>query len=955
MKDSFLSNVARDLWERYGANVGSVTMIFPSRRAGFFFREALSEIADTPLWSPQATSVDCIAEQLCGLVAGDRIRMVAELYKIYSKYHCGQDGEPFEDIDSFYFWGEALIADFDMVDKYMVDADMLYCNLADLHDLDSFHNLEPEQIRLIENFWKNIDKDIDTYIHKKKFTDVWRTLAPIYHQFRARLEELGIGYNGMIYRKAAEKIKEGSVPQLKATNIAVVGLNALCEAEKRIFKYLQNNYTVDFYWDYDKYYLDNEHNEAGVFMRDNLQNFPMRASFNTDMLSTPKSIKVVSAPSDVSQCKYVGQRLASLGVVDKQTAIILTDESLLTPTLYSLPNSVQDVNVTMGYPIRYDIAYSFCERLIELQRRKRTGKSGVTFYHSDVTGLLSHAYIAEHPASRDLVKTITDRRMIYVPQELFEGRPLLEDIFTPHSGGREVACYIKEILGAVMHAFEGDIVRNEIFAIVVEQIDKLLNSVETCGISLEEKTYITLLRKLLQSTTIPFEGEPLVGLQIMGFLESRALDFRNIIILSMSDDHCPGNRNSSVSYIPYNLRKAYGIPANEEQEAMYAYYFYRMLQRAENIELVYCSRADEKNTGEQSRYISQLIYESDHKIEREDIRLNVTSEEQRTITVEKSGEVKQKLYQWLDNPTTRLSHSRFFKFIECPLKFYFGSIANLQPLDEMTEEVDSSIFGNILHYSMHDLYEELIGVHNPGPQIKAMINSQNLRDVVTKAVNKAYMRRENSLDTDDWGGTLRMIRNVVLRYINTNILPFDAAKEGYTILKLEDPNSASFEVEVDGSKHSVQFYGEVDRIDRLDDGTIEVIDYKTGRPKGGDKNVNEQISSIDALFNGTGDEVISAVLQTLLYSEILSREHSECNIRPTLYYVRKMRKDYTPLIMDKERGAPITSYADYADEFREQFGGALARLFDTSQPFTQTTNEKACTYCDFKTLCGKQK
>ncbi len=950
MNRTFLADVAHDLWRSYGEDIQSLVMLFPSRRAGMFFREALADQIKSPIWSPNITSIDQIAERLCGLTTGDRIRMVAELFKIYSQYPIAQN----ETFDSFFFWGEMLIADFDTVDKYMIDADMLFCNLADLHDLDGFHNLTPNQIRIIEEFWSAIDKEIDTSAHKQRFSSVWRTLAPIYHQFRARLEQLGIGYTGMIYRKAAEIAKHGTPPVLPDNHYVVVGMNALSKAERDIFTYLKTEYRVDFYWDYDSYYVSNKHNEAGHFMRENLRKFPPKATFDTEHLNRPKQIRVVSAPSDAVQCKYVGKRLGELGATDKNTAVILTDESLLTPMLYALPSDIEHINITMGYPLRSDIAYSFCERLIELQQRKRTSKSGTTtFYHSDVTGILSHAYLASESITKELIEIINDRRMIYVPQELMEGRGLIQTIFTPVNGTAQIGRYIQQVLGQVMRITERDAIRNELFGVIASQIDKLTNSVDSCGIPVEEKTYITLLRKVLQSTSVPFEGEPLVGIQLMGFLESRALDFRNIIITSMSDDHCPGNRISSPSYIPYKLRKAYDMPTPEEQEAMYAYYFYRLLQRAENVELVYCSRADEKNTGEQSRYISQLIYESPHAFERLDIRLNVTAEEERPIAIDKrEPTVAAKLGEWMDNPARRLSHTRFFKFIKCPLKFYFNSIARLEPVDELNEEVDSSTFGNILHYSMQTLYTPLVGMHNPGEQIRSLIGSQRVRDVVTESVNRAYLCREGSLSTEDWGGTLRMIRNVVIRYINTNILPFDAAKQGYTITELEAPRKMPFEIEVNGERHTIWFYGAVDRIDRLDDGTLEVIDYKTGRPKGGDKNINEQIKSIETLFKGSGDEVISAVLQTLLYSEILSRENPSATVRPTLYYVRKMRSEYTPLIYDKERASHITTYADYAEDFRRLFTEALTSLFDKSQPFTQG-DKKACTYCDFKSLCRR--
>lgn len=943
---SFLEEVAADMWQKYGSEVSDITMLFPSRRAGLYFRKALSALTDRPLWQPRITSIGSLMEQLGGLATGDRIRLNAELFKIYSKHH------PEETFDGFYYWGEMLVGDFDTVDKYLIDASMLFTNLADIHDLDSFNTLTDEQIAIIRKFWESLGEQINYSEHKKRFVSVWSTLAPIYKEYRSRLSELGFAYEGMVYRQATEMIAGGTQHPIDECRYAVVGFNALSECERRMLEYLKTTHKVDFYWDYDKYYTDNNYNEAGDFMRRNIESFPDTGRISHDNFATDKSINVVAAPSDALQCKYVNRFLKGIDKPDIKTAIVLTDENLLLPTLYSLPENVDSVNITMGYPIRSNSAYTFTERLIELQRRKRQGN----FYHSDVTGILKHPYIvaALPEQSQRLVSQITLGHMIRVEADLLCTEPLLAQIFTPQDNYRTFGSYLSGIFTRLMHLAPDDNLRTEFFTTIASEVDKLTNSVERCGITIEDKTFVTLLRKVLQTTAIPFEGEPLAGVQIMGFLESRALDFENVAILSMSDDHCPGNRLATPSFIPYNLRKAYGLPTPEQQEAMYAYYFARLVQRASHIDLVYCSRTDENNSGEASRYISQLSYESPHKISRTDLQVNVMADTESEISVAKTGATAELLAEWIDNPERKLSHTRFFKFIECPLKFYFESVAGLKITETLEDRIDGSVFGSILHESMQKLYEPFIDLHNPQESIRALIGSDTVGQTVAKAVNNVYLGIADSADRSRWGGTLRMIHDVVSKYINTNILPFDATKQGYTIKDLESLRTVAIDISVGGEPHKIYFKGTVDRIDRLDDGTIDIIDYKTGLPKTSGKD-NETIADLDTLFHGEGDKRISAVLQTLLYSMMLSNDNPGATIRPNLYYVKRMAKGYSSLICDASAPqSTILSYADYDKEFRSLLKSAVENLFDTTKPFTQG-DIKACTYCDFASVCHRKK
>ncbi len=955
--DGFLKQIAGDLYGRYGDDISSLSILFPNRRARLFFGEALSGIISKPVWQPQSVTVDQLMEEVSGLAAGDRIRLITELYKIYAEFHPG------ESFDTFYFWGELLLGDFDSIDKYLINADTLFANLVDLHELDDrFDYLTDDQKAVIAKFWRSFGQEPDFSPQQRDFLSVWRTLAPVYHRFRARLRELGIAYQGMVYREAAERIRDGRAVQIPERRYVIAGFNALSRCEQVLFDWLRKNYKVDFYWDYDDYYLGDEAQEAGMFMRDNLLRFPPVAELSGgyDNFSKPKKIRSVSTASNVLQCKYAGNVLAALAkeknsAPGKETAVVLTDESLLMPLLYSLPEEVADINITMGYPLRMHPAYTFVERLLELQNRRRVGRNSLVFYHSDVEGLLKHPYMVDSSGDSDIFRA----QYVYLNAAKLRTSPVLEKIFTAPEDWRGLSDYLIDVIAQVAKLpFEGGDAsqRTEFFAVITEHIRTLANSLDGCGIDLSTRIYTSLLRRSLQSVTVPFEGEPLAGVQVMGILETRALDFENIVFLSMNDGNSPGNLTGAPSFIPYNLKMAYGLPTPEHHEGVYAYHFFRLLQRAKNIDLVWSSTSDDKNTGEPSRYIYQLDYESPHALEKDEVTVDVNLSPAEPVVVEKSPAVMEQLGRFLTEPRRKLSPSLFFTYVECPLKFYFRGVAGLRADDEVSEEVDNAMFGNILHLAMEKLYTPLVGVNDPREQIRAMAGTQAVEDAVTQAVAELYVKEEK-VGPDDWGGNMILVHKTIVDYINRNILPFDAARERFSIEKLEEWVSAEVDFDLGGEKRAVNFCGKVDRLDRLADGTLRVVDYKTGSPKTKNQD-NERFTSIDALFAGKSDERISAVLQTLLYAMML-RGGNEPKVQPSLFYVKNLAKEgYSPLFIETGGGKKgelreVAQYGDYSEEFEGRLREAMGEMFDPAVPFVQCGDPLPCQWCDFRTICQK--
>lgn len=946
--EGFLYQVAQRLYREYGQGVSSLYVVFPSRRARLFFSDALSKISEGPIWEPRYLSIDEVMGEMSDLVEADHVRLMTELYKVYSQFHQ-------ESFDSFYFWGEMLLADFDSIDKYLVDARMLFSNLDELKRMETDHSyLTEDQLGIITRFWASFGPRGTLSGEQQKFINIWSTLGDIYTRFRERLREAGMAYGGMIYRDVAERIKEGTIPLTEARHYVVAGFNALTECEKVVFRALTKWHKADFFWDYDRYYTDDPEQEAGLFLRENIRQFPQRLElpYSYEDFSRPKNITVVSAPSDSLQCRYAGTFLHDT-IPDggrehgKETAIVLTDENLLMPLLHSIPPDTRHINVTMGYPVRLTLAYSFVERLLELQNRKRAGASGCSFYHSDVLGLLSHPFVADHePQASALARTVRDEQRIYVDSATIAVGSLAHIFRAAQEGWKAMAEYISGVLSAVLNdivSCGGDRHSIETLSIIEECMTKLSNSLGDCGVEVSSKIFSSVLRKMLQNTQIPFEGEPLEGIQVMGILETRNLDFENILLLSVEDDTFPGNRAVPSSFIPNNLRIAYGLPTPRHHEGVYAYYFYRLLQRARNIHIVYSSKADMKSSGEQSRYIYQLQYESPHKLVRRSVGVDVGLEPNRPIAVEKKGEVLEKLLAYADRGGKVLSPTSFYNFIACPLKFYFHSIARLDPAEEITEEIDSPMFGSILHYAMRKLYEPLLGAEDPRSRIEGLINSDAVDRAVRQAVSIEFFHGKQA-PQEDYGGNIVMVQDIVRMYINTCILPYDARRsESYRIIELESRVMA--DVALPGGREVV-FGGTIDRVDMLESGVLHVVDYKTGR---------EQLSfgGISSLFSGRPADLNSGVLQTLLYSMILNVKTGR-DIVPGLYFVRNMNSpDYSPVLMDMESKSPVTSYLSVKAQLEEELQQVLVRLLNPVLPFDQCEDRKVCQWCDFNVICRR--
>ena len=994
---TFLHEVAEDLYARYGEGLSERAILFPSRRARLFFVDALTGIAGRPMWQPRWVTVDDLTTEISGLRTGDRVRLITELYKIYSEYHA----EPF---DKFYFWGDMLLTDFDTIDKYRIDAAMLFRNISEIKEIEAdISYLTPAQLQILR-FWSTLADETDLSEEKRRFLAIWKTLGPVYARFRERLSELGIAYNGMVQRAAADRIRSEGYAFPEARQYVVAGFNALSECEKQLFRFLSTAAETDFYWDYDSYYKDRPEQEAGMFVRENVVQFPSRGDVSHDNMERPKELTAVAAVSNAVQCKHAAailRELAARGPLDKRTAVVLTDENLLLPLLYALPPEIGKVNVTMGYPLRASLAYTFVERLVELQAHRRTKGAGCTFYHADAVGILAHPYVADSDAreTRAMQDEIVRERRISVDAAWLGRNGLLRMIFSPAAAWRELSDWLLRVVAAVARTpYEGDDRRQrvEFLAVISEEISKLRNSLDECDIELTTEVYTSLLRRHLQTVRIPYEGEPLEGVQVMGILETRNLDFENVVLLSMNDDNFPGNHMAQASFVPYNLRAAYGLPTPEHHEGVYAYYFYRLVQRARRVWMLYCSHADDKSTGEPSRYIYQLDYESGFPVRKVEVGVDVNLAETDPIEVAKDEGIMQRLGRFTDPESkATLSPTAFFRYVACPLRFYFHSVARLQADDEIAEEVDAPMFGTILHAAVQKLYARIVGEAHPGETLRAMIRTGEIAAAVEAAINENYLQ-DPAATTDDYTGNLLLVKDIVTRYLRGGVMPYDAAHDGFTVTGLEQEVAYGFDFTAAGRPLCMKFAGIADRIDALDDGTLRVVDYKTGakrfdlaelryglglqmllylfalRDKGGALFGGHPIEPAGVLYlparekllnlprSASDEEVEHAMHKELQRSGLVlndpavlhSMEHSALEAPCYLpVRVKKGKDGGTEIAGSIATSAQLGKLGLYVEEQLRRMVRELSAGNIDADPWARSEQDSACTYCEFAPAC----
>ncbi|MDR1415935.1 MAG: PD-(D/E)XK nuclease family protein, partial [Prevotellaceae bacterium] len=839
---------------------------------------------------------------------------------------------------------------------------------AALKNIDSSLSfLSEEQRTAIQRFWQNFSPGESSRL-QANVASLWSALLPTYHHVRQTLRKKGTAYQGMLYREGAEILLKNGF-DFGAEKFAFIGFNALNECEKTLMRHLQKEQRAEFVWDYDRYYVDDRHQEAGLFMRQNLLEFPpLKVDESYSPFSEKKDIQVIATTSDVLQSKLLPTLLGEVcggQPLDRRTAIVLADEGLLIPTLYSLPPDIEMLNVTMGYPLSQTPIYSLIELFISLHKNAREAENQpLKFYHKDVLALLQHQYIRMIAGreARALSSKIIRQNRVYVTSGDFlaeagsRSRFSVQQLLTKLSTPDAFTAMLGRLMAAVAaveakeDTFDGKL-RREYVAYAYKSLNQLADALRESEMQLELAAFFNLLRSALKGVRIPFEGEPVAGLQVIGILETRALDFENVVALSLNDDIFP-HGEAIPSLIPYNLRRGFGLPSIEQHEATYAYYFYRLLQRARRVRLVYNSQSSDSRSGEVSRYLRQLIMESPHSVPERSISYSVTRAPAKPIVVEKTGAVADILAEYLDDGERAVSASSLNSYIACPLKFYFAQIARLKEPEEVDEEVDGRMLGNIFHHVMQAIYAPLLGHSVSAADIAVRLqNRQEIATLTERETAKEFFNDENEAAEILRNGKLLMVKETVVRYVE-GTLRYDMRCAPFTVAGLEKKIEHKLPIgDGQAAGRMVNFSGYIDRIDATDEG-IRIIDYKTGSSLNGKKG---KFLSVEALFSEKEEERRPEILQTLLYSSIM-REKEPLPVAPMLFFIRNVcRSDFDGSVKIKSG----TSYATVSDaapllpRFEELLRAKLSGLFDASQPFVQTSDVEACTLCPYSEICHR--
>ena len=958
--ESFLKLVAADLYKHTEGNLAHTAVVFPNKRAGLFFNEYLAQESDSPIWSPAYVSISELFRSLSPWEVGDPVKLVCELYKIFRR-----ETQSTETLDDFYFWGEMLISDFDDADKNKVDTDKLFSNLQDLRNImDDYTFIDDEQEEAIRQFFQNFSIERRTAL-KERFISLWDVLGNIYKGFRESLASQNIAYEGMMYRHVIEHLDVDKLPYEK---YVFVGFNVLNKVEHTLFTQLRDAGKAVFYWDYDEFYKRENRqavtHEAGEFIRRNLRDFPSPLPdelFNN--LSKPKEVHYIASSTENAQARYLPQWIRNnLTTPEKETAVVLCNEALLQPVLHSLPAEVKHVNITMGFPLSQTPVYSFLIALLELHTHGFNFKSGRYTFQSVVT-LLKHPYTRQLTGQAELLeKELTRNNRFYpLPGELGKDE-FLTRLFTPLSGNLNLCIRLSETLQQVAGIYQtntsgtGDtdafnqLYRESLFK-AYTTINRFRTLIEEDELTVQPETFRRLLVKVLSATNIPFHGEPAIGMQVMGVLETRNLDFRHLVLLSVNEGQLPKSGGDS-SFIPYNLRKAFGMTTIEHKIAVYAYYFYRLLQRAERITLMYNTSSDGLNRGEWSRFMLQFLIEWPHPITRQFLEAGQSPQGTSPITVEKTPDVMRRMQSLFDvraNPKAKFSPSALNYYLDCPLKFYYRYVAGLSAPDEVSAEIDSATFGSIFHYAAEHIYKDLTThgkvIHKEALET-LLRNEVKLQDYVDAAFKELFFHVPQN-EKPEYNGVQLINSAVIARYLK-QLLQNDLRYAPFTFVASEIEVDEPIDIQTPKGVIKSRIGGIIDRMDSKD-GTLRIVDYKTG----GDADTPPNVESLFV----PDKKRSNYVFQTFLYAAILCRKQPTMKIAPALLYIhRAATETYSPVIQMGEPRKPkeaVEDFSNYEKEYRERLQGLLEEIFHPEKSFTQTEIIEKCAYCDFKALCRR--
>ena len=955
MRKTFLEYVAEDLLKKYGIDLSRITLVFPNKRASLFLNEHLARMADGPLWSPVYTTISQLFRDRSERVVADNIKLVCDLYRIYV-----QCTGTTETLDHFYGWGMLMLSDFDDIDKNLADARDVFRNLSNIHELDDVSYLSEEQREVLKRFFSNFSDDYNTEL-KNRFLQLWQNFGNIYNSFNDHLQEEGLAYEGALYRE----VVNNDLATYDADTYIFVGFNMLQKVEQKLFTLLAKAGKAKFYWDFDRYYMEGANNEAGYYIRQYLEAFPNEL-FNRDdeiynNFRTEKVLRFISASTETIQGRFVGHWLQNEDFVraGRKTAVVLCDENLLQTVVHSLPSEVENVNITTGFPLAQSPVFSFVNALINLQTIGYT-KSTERYRLQYVRAVLRHPYslflsdncteqlraLEEHHTyypSRQEMAVDEGLTLIFANQE--EG---VADVQTYHAKLVDWILSMLKTVGKSTQETDDHLMKEAIYRMYT-LFNRLHELIVSGDLSVDLITLLRLITQLVQSTSIPFHGEPAIGLQVMGVLETRNIDFDNVLLLSCNEGNMPKGVNDA-SFIPYAIRKAHSLTTIDHKVAIYSYYFHRLLQRAQNITILYNNATEDGHTGEMSRFMLQMLVESGHKIERLSLQAGQMPNVLQPHAVEKTDSIMQQLMK-LD----KLSPTAINRYLRCQLLFFYNTVAGLKESDEETDDIDNRTFGNIFHKGSQLIYEQLMDANFTVSEnaIKDFLADKSaLLRIVDRTFNEELFKVANANQHPQYNGLQLINRGVIISYLK-KLLQMDLSLTPFRILAMEKSVEQEVVFNVDGKAHTLTIGGYVDRLDEVEEGNgkvIRVVDYKTGRKPQTAVAAFEDIFSGDKVTKNHADYYLQTFLYAAIVRDSLKWNKQKLPVSPALLFIQQASAEENDPVLrvGKER---INDIAVYHNDFWAHLKALLSEIFNKERAFMPTKDRERCTRCPYRQVC----
>jgi len=922
----------------------------PNKRGALFLKNHLAQTFGKTIWLPTIISAEELITELSELRTLEEIDLVCHLYESY-KVCYGANAEPF---DSFAKWGQLILQDFNEIDRYLADSEQLYENLKD--------------IKVIEN-WSLGEEKLSEY--QTNYLQFMNSLGAIYKHFSAFLLSNKWAYQGLAYKYAVLNQDENTFIQ-QFDKLVFCGFNALNAAELKIFHKLFEQKKADLIWDADTYYLNSLNQEAGLFLRNNFNLFKEREPFFIqDNFKEKKEIKIISVPKQIGQAQVVKQTLQHL--IDREipldkVAVVLANEKLLWPVLQQLPAAIEHVNITMEYPLRYTSTYGFIELLIHIQINfDKQKKAYKTIYHNDLIGLFRQPLFSYYVKAKrislnvsSIINQVAARNLSFVSQKnlqqlLGEDYEALQVLLQPAKSIMDFCTLIQEILKTSIAYFSEQQSSNqnnlelEYLQIILKNFNRLNDILVRYPHFSDIQSFKQLYTQVVGNSTAPFIGEPLRGLQIMGVLETRTLDFDHIILVNVNEGVLPSGKTIN-SFIPNDLKRAFGLPLYLEKDAIYAYHFYRLLQKAKDITITYDSETDTFGKGEKSRFVTQLQLEMKNYNPEITIVEEVASykdfpeELPNTITIQKNEEVLRSILNKASNNDVfgGLSPSGLISYKDCPLKFYFRYGAHLKETKEVEESAEANTFGSILHLSLEKLYKDFTG------KIIASADLGEKLKLADEAVNESFI---SFFDNNEPFGKSILQQEVIKVYVKKlvkNDIKFINALQTQnhflTLLSLEKDFSAPLEVNVNGKNTTLYMKGKIDRVDSFR-GQVRITDYKSS-VKDADKFV---FDGFEKLFH---DKNYNKQFQLFIYAWLLYKNQAASpeKLMPCIVPFKVFLEEPKYILgLDKK---PFIFNASFFIEFENELKQFIGSIFDRTIPFLQTDDEKTHEYCPYNTICN---